>query len=546
MLCNDVKSLISSTIGTFLGAAVLLSADARRGDAQAFPRDFSVPTPRYAANSAWNQIATSAAVLPESEQQILTLYRVLLGDGTSLHPPSLALRNPFPFGYVNYDAFSQPVFRMGAGKQQVLLRDYSGNRTGANPKLSLAPDGTVTTPAPAGTVRPAGPESLDADGHVVLYNPDTFVEYDFWQATTASDPQGKSLGGGRAGTTILEAGAIDFFHVCGAGANPPSYTSARATGVPLLGGMVLPEDIERGSIDHALAFAIPGPRNTNPADPSSPRASDYFYPASTTEANFFNTNPLALAAGQRIRLKPTVVDESGTPIDESTLKPITRMFLQALRTYGAYLVDNSGSFAFPAEDIHTAVLRLSDDQVNALAGRPSGTPIPPDKTRWQVIIEALNADLEKIPVSSGPWSEYGPGRRDPATAPLGVSNFQVVTPATGATWQCVATPTSLCLGNGRFKVQVAWRVPSQGTSGGGTAAGLTSDTGYFWFFSSNNIELMIKVVDGRAFNNKFWVFYGALSNVEYTITVTDTTTGIVKTYLNPSGTLASVADTSAF
>ena len=55
-----------------------------------------------------------------------------------------------------------------------------------------------------------------------------------------------------------------------------------------------------------------------------------------------------------------------------------------------------------------------------------------------------------------------------------------------------------------------------------------------------------KVVDGRAFNNKFWVFYGALSNVQYTITVTDTTTNAVKTYVNPNGNLASVADVTAF
>ena len=56
----------------------------------------------------------------------------------------------------------------------------------------------------------------------------------------------------------------------------------------------------------------------------------------------------------------------------------------------------------------------------------------------------------------------------------------------------------------------------------------------------------MKVLDGRAFNNKFWVFYGALSNVEYTVTVTDTQTGAVKTYFNSQGNLASVADTAAF
>lgn len=112
--------------------------------------------------------------------------------------------------------------------------------------------------------------------------------------------------------------------------------------------------------------------------------------------------------------------------------------------------------------------------------------------------------------------------------------------------ECRDTPTALCLNAERFRVEVAWSVPSQGTSGVGTAVPLTGDTGYFWFFSSNNIELVVKVVDGRAFNGRFWVFYGALSDVEYTVTVTDMMTGGRRTYANPQGRLASVADTAAF
>jgi photosystem II stability/assembly factor-like uncharacterized protein len=111
---------------------------------------------------------------------------------------------------------------------------------------------------------------------------------------------------------------------------------------------------------------------------------------------------------------------------------------------------------------------------------------------------------------------------------------------------CVADPTTLCLNAGRFQARVAWRAPTQASSGAGQAVPMTSDSGTFWFFSSNNVELVVKVVDGRAFNNKFWVFYGALTNVEYTITVTDTQTEVVKTYFNPQGQLASVADTAAF
>jgi len=111
---------------------------------------------------------------------------------------------------------------------------------------------------------------------------------------------------------------------------------------------------------------------------------------------------------------------------------------------------------------------------------------------------------------------------------------------------CAPSASNLCLNDNRFKASVAWSVPPQGKSGAGSGVALTADTGYYWFFTPSNIELVLKVVDGRAFNGKFWVFYGALSNVEYTITVKDMKTGAVKTYNNPYGNTASLADVNAF
>ena len=110
---------------------------------------------------------------------------------------------------------------------------------------------------------------------------------------------------------------------------------------------------------------------------------------------------------------------------------------------------------------------------------------------------------------------------------------------------CEADDTTLCLSGGRFKVKARWKV-SAASEGIGHAVPMTSDTGYFWFFGANNVEVVTKVLDARAFNKSFWVFYGALSNVEYWITVTDTITGSAKTYHNPASRVASVADTSAF
>ncbi len=111
--------------------------------------------------------------------------------------------------------------------------------------------------------------------------------------------------------------------------------------------------------------------------------------------------------------------------------------------------------------------------------------------------------------------------------------------------ECTPAATHLCLAGDRFQAEVAWSVPSLG-SGAGQALPLTADTGVFWFFSSSNLELTVKVLDGRAVNRHFWVFFGGLSNVAYTLKVTDLQTGVVETYQNPAGRFASVADVSAF
>jgi len=102
------------------------------------------------------------------------------------------------------------------------------------------------------------------------------------------------------------------------------------------------------------------------------------------------------------------------------------MFLAALRTYGATLVDNAGGFTFYAEDAHTAVLNLTRDEINALAGRAAGTPFPEGKSGWRLVMERLNQDLELIPFASGPWQEG----QNPSTATVTRANFEVVEPAT--------------------------------------------------------------------------------------------------------------------
>jgi len=102
------------------------------------------------------------------------------------------------------------------------------------------------------------------------------------------------------------------------------------------------------------------------------------------------------------------------------------------------------------------------------------------------------------------------------------------------------------LNGDRFSVEVGWR-NFEGDTGSGQLVFRSDDSAVFWFFAEANWELMVKVIDGCAFNQRYWVFAAATTNVEYTVTVTDTATGAVRVYQNPLGTAAAaVNDTDAF
>jgi len=152
--------------------------------------------------------------------------------------------------------------------------------------------------------------------------------------------------------------------------------------------------------------------------------------------------------------------------------------------------------------------------------------------------------VTRVRITSGN-AALGPDDAPPGTDVVAMDDFIYGEPQ-ALLAGCLTDGTSLCLGGGRFKVSVTFRTPSQTTQQTATAIPIASDSGAFSFFSANNLELLVKVVDGRAFNGKFWVFIGAASNVEYTVTVTDTSNSAVKTYFNPQFTLASYADAAAF
>jgi PKD repeat protein len=128
----------------------------------------------------------------------------------------------------------------------------------------------------------------------------------------------------------------------------------------------------------------------------------------------------------------------------------------------------------------------------------------------------------------------------------GVSSVTQPVEVAASTAGCVESPAVLCLNGGRFQVTANW-TKSDGTTGSGTGVPLTDDSGYFWFFDPANIEMVVKVLNGCALTNAYWVFAAGLTNVQVIWNVTDTTTGAVFAQQNDQGVpFAPVQATTAF
>ena len=118
--------------------------------------------------------------------------------------------------------------------------------------------------------------------------------------------------------------------------------------------------------------------------------------------------------------------------------------------------------------------------------------------------------------------------------------------ATRPPGSCAENGSTACLNRSRFRVRMTYRT-AQGVTGNAHANPLTPDTSWFWFFDRGNVEVVVKVIDGCALNQRFWVFASGLTNVAVETTVVDTVTGRSRTYRNPlDRNFRPIQDTAAF
>jgi len=160
-----------------------------------------------------------------------------------------------------------------------------------------------------------------SDHHLVVVDPAANQELDMWLADHDLQSDRWSAGS----RFVVDPGGW------GAACGPHLRChGAVATGLAALGGVVRPEEIAQGHIDHALFFADPFTRRAYIACPAA-------------HTDGVSDDGAAIPEGARIQLDPAFdVDSQPWPRWE-------KVVAHALQTYGAYLGDTGGSLGFVAE-----------------------------------------------------------------------------------------------------------------------------------------------------------------------------------------------------
>ena len=122
----------------------------------------------------------------------------------------------------------------------------------------------------------------------------------------------------------------------------------------------------------------------------------------------------------------------------------------------------------------------------------------------------------------------------PAQRPAGATAAAAtLLPTTGS-----ASGSVLSLLGDRFRVALSATNPRDGRVSEGSAMSRGDRFGYFslpGFTGDPSFpEVWVKMVDATSFSGNFWFFHSGLTGLPYTLTVTDTVTGAVRTYQNGS------------
>ncbi len=317
-------------------------------------------TPGFTDTLLWPSTSYSYRVVPITAAG--GPLSAITGTGTTLGLPATGFQSPFPASSVwNTPVEAAPTAsnssaEIGYFLAHVKYPNMTLRAWGVSVAQTHATDPSFDVPclvwtnctlSAFGKVQIPATAAPDpsADGQMAVYDAASGREWDMWQARSQS------------GTWTSSAGAV--VSTAGNGVAQAGTAAGDAANFPLLGGLIRPEEISQGRIDHALVFGMPG-------------VSDLGHVCPATHNDGSTSDPNALEEGTHLQLDPSVdVDSLAIPAWE---KPVVR----AMQTYGMYLRDGGGTFSIYAEN---PVSRGYDAW--SKAGMPAGDSVSLTGIPWQ-------------------------------------------------------------------------------------------------------------------------------------------------------------------
>jgi hypothetical protein len=151
-------------------------------------------------------------------------------------------------------------------------------------------------------------EDSDQDNFMVVLDTGSRCEYDLWQARKSDGVWAASWGNR---ISIDQSGVY------------PNGLSARGSGFAFLGGVIWPDELASGRIEHALAFSYPFTKSGGPVAPA-------------TESDGESNDGDALPEGARLQLNPNL------DLTSLNLTVYELVIARAMQEFGLLLVDNGG------------------------------------------------------------------------------------------------------------------------------------------------------------------------------------------------------------
>jgi hypothetical protein len=269
----------------------------------------------YADSSPFNQSVTGAALAPRSSQVVArTLSWSLPANLTAGDADTT-------------DDYAHPVFYSQPTDPVVTLHAFEPWGRATIEGLQI--------PVPA-QARPAG----GTDGHMTVITPDGW-EYDLWEAKA---PSGGKLEFGWGGRIRVDGNGL------GADATAAKFGN--------LAGIIRPEELAAGRIDHALFIVVRCTSNDTSfglgvkPHPAGDLGSSYIYPAGKGGAPCPATETDAPPMGARFRLGMTDAQIAALAVPQWK-----KTVLTALAHYGGYVGDTGGpgfGFQFESGTSYTA------------------------------------------------------------------------------------------------------------------------------------------------------------------------------------------------